>query len=142
MTTMILNFLCRHLIALSSASIASAAMSMMVMTTMMLLLLTMNNHGGVGVVSAAETPDKYDLYEGLCINGNNIEMIKDQTVDQCATLCNAKLDCVGFEYGHDVKDCQLSDMACYDGNECFCPVVCLVLIVMGMGIIRTSTLNL
>ena len=58
--TMMLNLLRRRLIALSSAS---AAMSMMMTMTMMLLLMTMNDHGGVGVVSAAEAENLSTLME-------------------------------------------------------------------------------
>eukprot|EP00560_Eucampia_antarctica_P008352 CAMPEP_0197825086 /NCGR_PEP_ID=MMETSP1437-20131217/2223_1 /TAXON_ID=49252 ORGANISM="Eucampia antarctica, Strain CCMP1452" /NCGR_SAMPLE_ID=MMETSP1437 /ASSEMBLY_ACC=CAM_ASM_001096 /LENGTH=141 /DNA_ID=CAMNT_0043424941 /DNA_START=91 /DNA_END=513 /DNA_ORIENTATION=- len=58
--TMMLNLLRRRLIALSSAS---AAMSMMMTMTMMLLLLTMNDHGGVGVVSAAPLAEHLSTFE-------------------------------------------------------------------------------
>ena len=70
----------------------------------------------------------YDRNERSCVSGANIRRIADQSVPECAALCDAVDACVGFEYGvayggsstsYGPRDCQLSssaDMAGCDGS--------------------------
>jgi len=63
------------------------------------------------------------LYQG-CVSGANIVLEKDQTIEECADLCDQNSDCLAFEYGvdhdgvhghYEKKDCQLQSS--YDPDE-------------------------
>jgi len=68
--------------------------------------------------------DQYEHFVKGCVNNNNIQLYKDQSVEECATLCNAREDCYGFEYGvayggkgaYKARDCQLQSSA--DTSNC------------------------
>jgi hypothetical protein len=53
----------------------------------------------------------YKRIEKACINGNILQLISGQTVDECEALCNKRTDCAAFEFGTDhgdePGDCQL-----------------------------------
>ena len=61
----------------------------------------------------------YDRYAKACVNGHNIKLQSDTTIEQCAHLCSMNAGCHGFEYGvayggegtYKVRDCQLSSSA-------------------------------
>ena len=71
----------------------------------------------------------YDRNERSCVSGANIRRIADQSVPECAALCDAVDACVGFEYGvayggssasYQPRECQLSssaNMAGCDGSH-------------------------
>ena len=41
----------------------------------------------------------YTLVPKGCVNGKNISFTSDQTVQECAQLCDADDECLAFEYG-------------------------------------------
>ena len=41
----------------------------------------------------------YRQYKRQCVNGNNIRMIKNKSVEECGKLCDKESRCKGFEYG-------------------------------------------
>jgi len=56
----------------------------------------------------------YDyIYQG-CIANQNLELYQGKSVDECATICDGLINCIGFEYGVDyggqgeynAQDCQ------------------------------------
>jgi hypothetical protein len=53
----------------------------------------------------------YKRIEKACVNGNMLQLISGQTVDECEALCNKRTDCAAFEFGTDhgdePGDCQL-----------------------------------
>ena len=60
---------------------------------------------------------KYKRNPRKCVNGHNIRLIKNQTVEQCAKACEKDKKCKSFEYGtkyggkgkYKAKDCQLQN---------------------------------
>ena len=60
---------------------------------------------------------KYKRNPRKCVNGHNIRLIKNQTVEQCAKACENDKKCKSFEYGtkyggkgkYKAKDCQLQN---------------------------------
>jgi len=64
----------------------------------------------------------YEKIDAGCVGGHNIILYHDKTIPECAALCNARDDCVAFEYGVDYdgagkykgQDCQLQDSANYE----------------------------
>jgi len=51
-----------------------------------------------------KSSDCYGAYEHTvkaCVKRSNIKLYREKTVDECATLCDARDDCRGFEYGVD-----------------------------------------
>ena len=41
----------------------------------------------------------YRRYKRKCVNGNNIRLLKNKSVKECAKLCDKESRCKGFEYG-------------------------------------------
>ena len=60
-----------------------------------------------------------------CVNGENIVLIKDLSVEECGEKCNHDPKCLAFEYGvnyggsghYKPRDCQLSSSSNYAGCD-------------------------
>jgi len=60
------------------------------------------------------TAQRYQHMPKGCVNGQNIKLYKDKSVDECIGICDITAECVGFEYGvsyggqggYKARDCQ------------------------------------
>jgi len=68
----------------------------------------------------AYQPAHYRKISPGCVTEGNFVLYKEKTVPECEALCDARSDCLAFEYGvdhgglstrYDPNDCQLNYLA-------------------------------
>ena len=67
------------------------------------------------------TEESYQYIEKGCVNGHNLVLYKDTSVEECKKKCNMKQDCLAFEYGvnyggsgnYKPHDCNLQSSGSY-----------------------------
>ena len=65
--------------------------------------------------------ESYQYIEKGCVNGHNLVLYKDTSVEECRKKCNMKKDCLAFEYGvfyggsgnYEPHDCNLQSSRSY-----------------------------
>lgn len=86
----------------------------------------------------------YERFMKSCVNGRNIKLYPNKSIQQCRELCDAQEACKAFEYGvayggfggYNPKDCQLQSSA--DRGDCDGAYHNLDLYVKGYGVVAES----
>jgi len=72
------------------------------------------------------TPVGYDYRPQACVSGNNLQLYRETSIQECATLCDKEAECLAFEYGvnhggsvetYKPGDCQTQSSANFAGCD-------------------------